>query len=84
MLRGGCRPVDEPDPLLLLSLAVNLALNAGWNWLFFGLRSPKAGLAGTLLLDLSNAQLIRRAARTIPPRPMSSCRTRGGAPSPPA
>ncbi|WP_225850354.1 TspO/MBR family protein [Streptomyces sp. HPF1205] len=45
------------------SLAVNLALNAGWNWLFFARRSPAAGLAGTLLLDLSNADLLRRTAR---------------------
>jgi tryptophan-rich sensory protein len=41
---------------------VNLALNAGWNWLFFGLRSPRAGLAGTVLLDVSHAELIRRIA----------------------
>lgn len=45
------------------SFAVNLALNAGWNWLFFARRSPGAGLAGTLLLDLSNADLLRRTAR---------------------
>lgn len=51
---------------LAASLAVNLAVNAGWNWMFFGLRSPRAGLAGTLLLDLSNAELIRRTARTDP------------------
>lgn len=41
-------------------------LNAAWNWLFFQRRSPAAGLAGTALLDLSNADLIRRAARTDP------------------
>jgi translocator protein len=51
---------------LIASLAVNLTLNTAWNWMFFGLRSPKAGLAGTVLLDLSNAELIRRAARTDP------------------
>ncbi|WP_242438488.1 TspO/MBR family protein [Streptomyces sp. CB00455] len=45
------------------SLAANLALNAGWNWLFFQARSPAAGLAGTLVLDASNAELIRRTAR---------------------
>ena len=45
------------------SLAANLALNAGWNWLFFAARSPRSGLAGTALLDLSNAELIRRTAR---------------------
>ncbi|MFF5187416.1 TspO/MBR family protein [Streptomyces sp. NPDC000345] len=49
---------------LAASMAVNLALNAGWNWLFFGLRSPRAGLVGTVLLDLSNVDLIRRTART--------------------
>lgn len=49
---------------LTTSLAVNLALNAAWNWSFFRARSPKAGVAGTVLLDLSNAELIRRTART--------------------
>ena len=51
---------------LLASLGVNLTLNAAWNWMFFSLRSPKVGLAGTLLLDLSNAELIRRTGRTDP------------------
>jgi len=51
---------------LAASLAANLTVNTAWNWLFFGLRSPRAGLAGTLLLDLSNAELIRRMARTDP------------------
>src|SRR5690348_10980476 len=51
---------------LAASLAANLTVNAAWNWLFFGMRNPRAGLAGTLLLDLSNAELIRRTARTDP------------------
>lgn len=51
---------------LMASLGVNLTLNAGWNWLFFGLRSPRPGLAGTVLLDVSNAELIRRMARADP------------------
>jgi benzodiazapine receptor len=51
-------------PALLASLGLNLGLNAAWNWLFFGLRSPQAGLAGIVLLDLSNAELIRRVGRT--------------------
>jgi benzodiazapine receptor len=51
---------------LAASLATNLAVNTAWNWMFFGLRSPRAGLAGTLLLDLSNAELVRRMARTDP------------------
>ncbi|MFF7967710.1 cytochrome d ubiquinol oxidase subunit II [Streptomyces sp. NPDC007903] len=44
--------------------AANLALNAGWSNLFFRLRSPLAGLAGTLLLDASNIRLLARVART--------------------
>ncbi|WP_158707469.1 cytochrome d ubiquinol oxidase subunit II [Streptomyces sp. NRRL F-2799] len=44
--------------------AANLALNAGWSNLFFRLRSPLAGLAGTLLLDASNIRLLTRVART--------------------
>ncbi|GAA2266404.1 tryptophan-rich sensory protein [Actinomadura luteofluorescens] len=48
---------------LAASLGVNLVLNAGWNHLFFGRRSTGAGVAGTLLLDASNAELIRRTAR---------------------
>ncbi|MFF0740327.1 TspO/MBR family protein [Streptomyces sp. NPDC004111] len=49
---------------LALSLGTNLALNTAWNWMFFGRRSPRAGLLGTLVLDASNAELIRRTART--------------------
>ncbi|MFF0714527.1 cytochrome d ubiquinol oxidase subunit II [Streptomyces bauhiniae] len=44
--------------------AANLALNAGWSNLFFRLRSPLAGLVGTLLLDASNLRLLTRVART--------------------
>jgi tryptophan-rich sensory protein len=51
---------------LTASLGANLTLNAAWNWMFFGLHSPRAGLAGTVLLDISNAELIRRTARIDP------------------
>ncbi|MFD5814170.1 TspO/MBR family protein [Streptomyces sp. NPDC127038] len=44
------------------ALGANLALNTAWNWLFFRAQSPKAGLVGTLLIDLSNLVLIRRTA----------------------
>nr|WP_308288117.1 TspO/MBR family protein [Streptomyces corallincola] len=47
---------------LIGALAADLALNAGWNHLFFARRNPRAGLAGTVLLDLANAHLIRRTA----------------------
>ncbi|MGW2831685.1 TspO/MBR family protein [Streptomyces sp. NPDC001286] len=60
----GTAPDRRERTRLATSVALNLALNAGWNWLFFGLRNPKAGLADTLLLNLSNAQLIRRTAHT--------------------
>ncbi|MFE2327460.1 TspO/MBR family protein [Streptomyces sp. NPDC059385] len=49
------------------SLAANLVLNAGWTWLFFGCRSPKAGLVGTILLDFSNAELMLRTGRVDRP-----------------
>ncbi len=47
---------------LAAALAANLVLNAGWNHAFFRRRSARAGLAGTLALDLSNAHLVRRVA----------------------
>ncbi|MFF5900836.1 TspO/MBR family protein [Streptomyces argenteolus] len=51
---------------LAVSLAANLTLNASWNWAFFNRRSPGAGVLGTLLLDASNIELIRRTARVDP------------------
>lgn len=65
---AGGRALSRAQPgqrrALAASLATNLALNATWNWLFFRARSTKAGVAGTALLDLSNAELISRTART--------------------
>jgi benzodiazapine receptor len=51
---------------LIAAFTVNLTANAAWNWLFFGNRSVLGGLAGTVALDLSNADLIRRTARYDP------------------
>ncbi|MFD9472021.1 TspO/MBR family protein [Streptomyces goshikiensis] len=51
---------------LAVALGVNLALNAAWSWLFFARRSPRAGLAGTLLLDASNVRLLRQMHRIDP------------------
>ncbi|MEU4238534.1 TspO/MBR family protein [Actinoplanes sp. NPDC026619] len=48
---------------VLTAFGTNLAANAAWNWLFFGRRSVLGGLAGTLALDASNADLIRRTAK---------------------
>ncbi|MFF3976239.1 TspO/MBR family protein [Streptomyces sp. NPDC001828] len=60
----GAAPTRRERARLAASLAANLSLNAGWNWLFFRLRSPRAAVVGTVLLDLSNAELIRRTARS--------------------
>ncbi len=51
---------------LATSVGINLVLNAAWNHLFFGRRSPMAGVAGTVALDLSNADLLRRTAHVDP------------------
>lgn len=56
------RAEGERRRALAVTLGANLVLNASWNWLFFRARSPKAGLVGTLLIDLSNIALIRRTA----------------------
>ncbi|HEU5023449.1 MAG TPA: TspO/MBR family protein [Spirillospora sp.] len=48
---------------LAVSLGANLALNLAWSHVFFGLRSAKAGTAATVLLDISNADLLGRTAR---------------------
>ncbi|WP_328672618.1 TspO/MBR family protein [Streptomyces sp. NBC_00328] len=64
--RALCRARGRTRLELAASLGLNLALNVAWNWLFFGRRSPGAGVWGTALLDLSNAELIRRTARTDP------------------
>ena len=45
------------------ALWINLGLNAGWSWLFFTARRPDLALADLLLLNASNADLVRRAAR---------------------
>ena len=42
---------------------VNLILNAGWTAMFFRARNPKAALGEIGALNLSNALLLRRAAR---------------------
>jgi tryptophan-rich sensory protein len=60
------RAAGRERQALISALTANLALNAAWNWMFFGLRSPRAGLTGTVLLDVSNAELIRRTRKVDP------------------
>lgn len=49
------------------ALAANLAVNAGWSWVFFRWHrlGPAVGVAG--LLALSSADLVRRTARVSKP-----------------
>lgn len=48
------------------ALGVNLVLNAGWSWLFFGLHKLGASAAGAAVLTASSADLARRAAQADP------------------
>ncbi|MFD9764593.1 TspO/MBR family protein [[Kitasatospora] papulosa] len=76
--RGLSRARGSERSRLAAGVGVNLVVNAAWNQLFFRRRSPRAGLAGTLLLDVSNVHLIRRMAATdraaaaalTPPHPL--------------
>ncbi len=48
------------------ALAVNLVLNAGWSWLFFGYHKLGASALGAAALTASSADLARRAAQADP------------------
>ena len=45
------------------AFGANLALNAGWNWLFFKAQRPRWALAEIVVLEASTLDLTRRAAR---------------------
>jgi benzodiazapine receptor len=49
----------------------NLALNAAWTPLFFGAKAPVAALVDVAALNVSNADLLRRAWRAD--RPAAAC-----------
>ncbi|PFG40099.1 TspO/MBR related protein [Georgenia soli] len=49
-----------------VALGTNLALNAGWSWLFFRSRRPWLAAAECLVLTASSADLVRRTARVRP------------------
>jgi translocator protein len=49
-----------------VALGVNLALNAGWSWLFFRYHKLDAAAAGAALLAVSSADLTRRTAVADP------------------
>ncbi|MER5908701.1 TspO/MBR family protein [Streptomyces mirabilis] len=58
------RASEAERPHVVAAVTVHLSLNAAWGWLFFAARSPRAGLVGTLLLDVSTLHLIRTTSRT--------------------
>jgi tryptophan-rich sensory protein len=48
------------------ALGLNLALNAGWSWLFFRAHRPSLATAGAAVLAASAADLARRARDADP------------------
>jgi translocator protein len=48
------------------ALAVNLALNTGWTWIFFTAKRPWAALAEIAVLEASVLDLARRARQVDP------------------
>jgi tryptophan-rich sensory protein len=57
--------LDTPEARRAFATAfgVNLALNAGWNWLFFKARRPRLALTEIVVLEASTLDLTRRATR---------------------
>lgn len=54
---------DEQVTAYRRALAVNLALNAGWSGVFFGLKNARAGVPVAVALAVSSADLARRAGK---------------------
>jgi tryptophan-rich sensory protein len=48
------------------ALALNLALNGGWSWVFFTKHDTALATATAAALTVSSADLVRRAGRTTP------------------
>jgi translocator protein len=59
---------DEPEAAAAYrkSLATNLALNAGWSWLFFRAHNLTAATVGAGVLAASSIQLANQAATARP------------------
>jgi tryptophan-rich sensory protein len=54
---------ESLDARFTFALALNLVLNAGWWWIFFGLRSPAAAFAELVVLEVTCVALVPLAAR---------------------
>lgn len=57
---------DDARRSLERRLWVNMALNAGWCWLFFTAQKPRLALAEILVLEASTVALARRAPEVVP------------------
>jgi translocator protein len=64
----GFRATGQEDKARQYSaaLGINLALNAGWSWLFFRYHKLGASALGAAVLTVSSADLARRAAQVNP------------------
>ena len=66
-LGGGRAVARAEDPVqrrrYVRAYGANLALNAGWTWVFFRGRAPALALAETVLLEASTVDLVRRTWR---------------------
>ena len=67
---GSARALDRAEPderrAYATALAVNLALNTGWTWVFFTAKRPRWALAEILVLEASTLDLVRRTRRLDP------------------
>jgi tryptophan-rich sensory protein len=57
---------DEDARSYAAALGVNLAINAGWSWLFFRYHKLGASALGAAALTASSADLVRRAVDADP------------------
>jgi len=57
---------DEKARGYIAALGVNLALNAGWSWVFFKMNKLGPSVAAAAALAASSADLTRRAADADP------------------
>jgi benzodiazapine receptor len=64
----GFRATGQEDKARQYSaaLGINLALNAGWSWLFFRYHKLGASALGAAVLTVSSADLARRASQVNP------------------
>jgi tryptophan-rich sensory protein len=59
-------PSRDEAHALERQLWVNMALNAGWSWLFFTARSPRSALVEVVVLEASTVLLADKVRRLDP------------------